>query len=287
MTFKLTCEASKQHGELIASIISETLEDDAAVSLMEARNGWRIEAYFANEPDLDSLRAVLAAALGGSHLPSLDVEELPDTDWVTTVQRGLVPILAGPFIIHGSHDRQRIGKRRFAIEIEAGRAFGTAHHGTTQGCLRALAGLACRKRLAKVLDVGTGSGVLAIAAARAGAGHVLATDIDPVAAAVARENCRKNGASVHVTVITAPGLRHSEIRRWQPFDLIMANILAKPLLSLSQDMRRAAKPGTMLILSGLLDNQAREILGRYRSAGFFLRRRLSIDGWTTLVLMRH
>lgn len=285
MTYKLTCEALKTQGELIAAVISETIADDAAIGLTESPTGWRVEIYCETAPDLGLLRAALTEALG-SDPPPFHVEELAEADWIAIAQRGLAPVRAGPFIIHGSHDRKRIGRRRFAIEIEAGRAFGTAHHGTTQGCLTAIGALARRQRFANVLDIGTGSGILAAAAARAGAARILATDIDPVAASVARENCRKNVAEARVTVIAAPGLTHPEIRRRQPFDLIMANILAKPLLAMAPEMRRATRPDSLLILSGLLNEQAREVWGRYRSIGFQLRSRLSIEGWTTLILAR-
>jgi ribosomal protein L11 methyltransferase len=218
---------------------------------------------------------------------SRDAIEVPNTDWVTETQKALPPVRAGRFIVHGSHARG-LASSQWAIEIDAGRAFGTAHHGTTKGCLLAIGQLAPVLKPRAVLDLGTGSGVLAIAAAKAFAhrARIAAADIDPIAFAVARENCRKNGAAGSISLFVGDGLRPSAAYARAPFGLVVANILAKPLLKLAPRLRRLTKPGGILILSGLLASQAREVLARYRATGFSLVRRRNLEGWATLTLMR-
>jgi ribosomal protein L11 methyltransferase len=218
---------------------------------------------------------------------SREAVEIPDRDWVAETQRALPLVRAGRFIVHGSHARG-LSSSRWAIEIDAGRAFGTAHHGTTRGCLLAIGQLAPVLKPRAVLDLGTGSGVLAIAAAKAFAHRVRisAADIDPIAISVARENCRKNGAAGSVSLFVGDGWRPSPAYAAAPFDLVMANILAKPLLKLAPRLRLLTKPGGMLILSGLLAGQAREILARYCATGFNLVWRRDLEGWATITLTR-
>ncbi len=245
---------------------------------------WLLEVY-----DDGALASEGAAALlepFGLAAVSRAVEAIPDADWVSETQKALPPVRAGRFIVHGGHDRARIASK-WAIEIDAGRAFGTAHHGTTKGCLLALGQLAARERVVTALDLGTGSGVLAIAAAKAfshGA-RIAAADIDPIAVAIARENCRKNGAA-GVRLFAGDGLKPALAYEGAPFDLVMANILAKPLLKLAPRLRALTRRGGVLVLSGLLSQQAREVLARYRSTGFRLVRRRDLEGWATLTLRR-
>ncbi|MDX2263860.1 MAG: 50S ribosomal protein L11 methyltransferase [Hyphomicrobiales bacterium] len=286
MTVKLVCQTGRTEGERIAAVIAEAVDGVGAVTLLETRGGWRIEAYFETPPDMDAVRAVLSPLPGAADL-AFAVEPIPEEDWVSMAQRGLPPVVAGDFVVYGSHARDARRRRRHGIEIEAGRAFGTAHHGTTQGCLRAISDLA-RAGFAprSALDMGTGSGVLAIAIAKSMGTSVLAADIDPVAVAVACANVRINGVGARVRTVLASRMEHASIAAAGPFDLIAANILAGPLVELALGMRKVTRPGGAVILSGLLERQAAEVWGKYRAVGFDLRGVRSLEGWTTLVLAR-
>jgi ribosomal protein L11 methyltransferase len=254
------------------------------LAVIEESGRWFIECY-----DEGALAGKAGSVLenAGVAAVSRDAVEVPDWDWVAETQKALPPVRAGRFAVHGSHTRG-LGSSQWAIEIDAGRAFGTAHHGTTKGCLLAIDKLAAALKPRSVLDLGTGSGVLAIAAAKAFShrAHIAAADIDPIAIAVARENCRKNGAAGSINLFVGDGLRPNLAYDRAPFDLLLANILAKPLLMLAPRLRLLVKPGGILILSGLLASQAREILARYRAMGFSLIQRRAIEGWATLTLKR-
>lgn len=288
-TFKMTVAADRDQTEAMADMLSE-LEAGGpeAVGWSEDRDGgWRLEAYFDAEPDLAALRPLLQSAVGPERpLAPVTVEELPARDWVAKVQRELRPVQAGRFLVHGSHDRGRAWGR-MAIEIDAGQAFGTAHHGTTRGCLLALDGLLKRRSFARVLDIGTGSGVLAIAAAKALRRPVVACDIDPVAVAVARENARRNGVGALVRPLCTAGIAHPVIRRSGPYDLVLANILARPLAALAAPMAGATARRGRVVLSGVTRDQGARLAARYRNAGFALRRRLVLEDWVTLILSQN
>ncbi|MFY9639650.1 MAG: 50S ribosomal protein L11 methyltransferase [Rhodomicrobium sp.] len=268
-----------------SAILSETPGFESFPLVVLEDNGeWFLECY-----DNGALGGALADALenaGVSPRSRLAVT-VPDMDWVAETQRSLPPVRTGHFIVHGSHDRGR-AMSQWAIEIDAGRAFGTAHHGTTKGCLLAIAGLPAAMKPRSVLDLGTGSGVLAIAAAKAfrHSPRIVAADIDPVAIAVASENCRKNGAAGSIRLFVGDGSKPARAYESQPFDIVMANILAKPLLKLAPRLRELTAPGGVLILSGLLSSQAREMLARYRATGFCLLKRRDLEGWATLTLKR-
>jgi len=193
---------------------------------------------------------------------------------------------AGRFTIHGSHDRARVAKNTIAIEIEAALAFGTGHHGTTRGCLLALDDLLKRRRPHRPLDIGTGTGVLAIAAARALHRRVLASDIDPVAIATARNNIRFNKAGAFVTGLVARGTTAQAMQARKPYDLVFANILMGPLVRLAAPMAKLLAPGATVILSGLLHSHANAALAAYRAQGLHLIRQIKLDEWTTLVLAK-
>ncbi|HEY1448880.1 MAG TPA: 50S ribosomal protein L11 methyltransferase, partial [Caulobacteraceae bacterium] len=212
------------------------------------------------------------------------VEKLADADWLEMALSGLPPVRAGRFFVYGVHDRGRTPVNAVNLRIEAGAAFGTGHHGTTVGCLLAYDALLKAGRFERVLDVGTGTGVLAIAGARTGSRLTVGTDIDPVSVRIARENARINHAPGRF--VRANGLAHPVVRAGAPYDLVFANILARPLVWLATDIRRALKPGGVAILSGLLRSQARFVLAAYLSRGFRLERRLGRDAWATLVLRR-
>jgi ribosomal protein L11 methyltransferase len=212
---------------------------------------------------------------------SLSFEPLAQQDWVATSLIGLKPVRAGRFLIHGSHDRVRVPKNAIGIEIEAALAFGTGHHGTTRGCLLALDQLLSRRvRPRCILDVGTGTGILAIAAARAAHVPVTATDIDPAACKAARDNARLN--RVHGWVVVA----RAKAKVGGPYNLIMANILARPLIAMSGQIARLLGPSGHLVLSGLLPEHARSVISAYRQHGLSLERRMLVDGWVTLTMYR-
>ncbi len=249
---------------------------------------WQVIFYFAAKPDRDDRAALrrAAATVLGAKAPPFAIAALPDADWVAKSLKGLKPVRAGRFLVHGSHDRAGHRVNDLAIEIEAGQAFGTGHHGTTAGCLVAIDRLAKSRRIANALDIGTGSGVLAIAIARRAKAPVLASDIDPLAVAVARENVAKNGAAGFVETFTAAGLGDRRFAARAPFDLIVANILAGPLAALAPAIRRKLANGGTVILSGLLPDQKARIVSAYRRQGLRLVGALVLDGWLTLTFVR-
>ncbi len=230
---------------------------------------------------LAAFEQALAGYGDGLARPSL--EAVPDANWVALSQAALPPIKAGRFVAHGAHDRPRFAMRRWAIEIEAGEAFGTGHNATTVLCLEALDRLIQRRRFPRVLDLGCGTGVLAIAAARAlPDARVLASDNDPVALGIAGENARLNRVGARVETVLAAGFDHPALRHAQPFDLVLANLLPSPLIALAPPMRRAIRPGGIAVLSGLLNHQAREVAGTYLASGFRLLERRQDAGRTVL-----
>lgn len=244
----------------------------------------KVEAYFDAAPDMAALADAMAD-IGKTGIGTPTAETVPDENWVTISQKALAPIEAGRFIVHGSHDRAAVGHRQGAIEIDAGEAFGTAHHATTLGCLLAIDRLTRKHSFDRVLDLGCGSGVLAIAAARAlPRAEILASDIDAIATGVAMANAQVNRVGRRIRFYTAIGLDHQMLRGDGAFDLIIANILARPLIELAPKLRSAVATGGRLVLSGLLVAQAAEVLANYRSAGFVLEKREDIAGWSILTL---
>ncbi len=239
-----------------------------------------------DEPDAADLQAKLAAAAADHGLPPPDakIERLPDVDWVTRTQRAFPPIRAGRFFVHGSHYRDRPPAGAVALEIDAGIAFCSGEHATTRGCLLALDRLARRgRRPRRMLDLGCGSGILSIAAAKRWRRPVLAADIDRDSVRVAAENARRNGVSRRLMKTRwSDGLGRVRGR----YDVACANILARPLHRLSRDLARVVAPGGTLVLSGLLISQAAEIVAVYRGQRLALSRRIALDGWQTLVFRR-
>jgi len=263
-----------------------------AVTMFEAGpSGHRVSAYYSEQPDLNELRSALEPYLDAGLAKDLQTlmtsTTVPDENWVAISQAALPPVVGGRFTVHGSHDRWRIPRGPNAIEIDAGEAFGTAHHATTLGCLMAIDELTRVRKFKRVLDLGSGSGVLAIAAARAlPNARVLASDIDPLAVAVAADNVRRNRlAGGRVKVIVASGLTHP-LLRGHSFDLIVANILASPLIQMAKELARISPRCGCLVLSGLLVPQAPEVIAAYRAAGFLLKRHVRLAGWSTLVLVK-
>lgn len=246
----------------------------------EDRGVWRIDAFPIDAGEAQAVQARLAEA-GGL---TVAVETLADADWLAMALSGLPPVRAGRFFIFGVHDRGRAPPNVVDLRIEAGAAFGTGHHGTTVGCLLAYDALLKRTRFRRVLDVGCGTGVLGIAAARTGAGTVRGTDIDPVSVRIARENAAVN--HVRARFVHAAGLDDRRVRSAAPYDLVFANILARPLVLLARDIGGALRPGGRAILSGLLRTQERSVRAAYLARGFRLERRLHRDAWATLVMRR-
>lgn len=281
-------------GEAEAAGLCEALERAApapwGLGAMEIEDGagrWEIAAWYDTPPPSAAL-ALAAAAFDAS---AFLVSEIGMKDWVREAQRGLPPVRAGGFLVHGSHDRaaaarEGAGARR-ALEIEAALAFGTGHHGTTRSCLAALDRLAQRSaRPRRVLDLGAGTGVLAMAAARLWRAPALATDIDPVAAQAARANAAANRLGPLVATLAAPGFAHPRIRAGAPYDLLLANILAGPLRRLAGEGRAHLAVGGVAVLSGILDRQAAGVEAVWRAHGFARLFRIRDDGWTTLALCR-
>jgi ribosomal protein L11 methyltransferase len=272
----------------IAGYMAETLDaNDTACSSFETDDGvWHVALHFREPPDQAMIRELVALAADDEMAAALTFEDVIAKDWVTESLRGLVPVRAGRFIVHGAHDRARVRSNDLAIEIEAALAFGTGHHGTTRGCLLALAMLAKQRRFRRVLDLGTGSGVLAIAAARIFHTRILATDIDRIAVAAARGNAVLNRAGPAVTLAHATGTKAPVIASRAPYDLIFANILMAPLMRLAVALSRLAAPNGRVVLSGLLPSHANAILAIYRAQGLVLVRRIPLEGWVSLVLKR-
>ena len=285
--YQATVEANAASAEPIAQALEEAVEPAAlSVSHFELGKGrYEITALYEMMPPKDALNALIGDAAAGDMIAQLHIDEVPKADWVTVSQGKRGPVRAGRFVVHGSHDRAAMPRNRFVIEIDADQAFGTAHHATTRGCLLALDELLKRGRPDLVLDLGTGTGILAIAAARAFDRPVVATDNDPLAVAIAQDNARKAGVAHQVLALQAEGFAHPKLRRLKP-DLILANILARPLHDLAPAMAQHLQPGGVAILSGLTESQVRAIEARYCAHGFVLEKRIILDGWAALVLAR-
>ncbi len=273
----------------IADVLAESLDPEAVVvSTFEASDGcWPLTLHFREPPDEANIRELVALAAGTAHADALTFETLAPTDWVKTSLEGLKPVDAGRFVVFGAHDRTRIAVNRVGIEIEAGLAFGTGHHGSTRGCLLALERIVKGRRPARgALDIGTGTGVLAIAAAKSLRKPVLATDIDLRAVRTARDNARLNRVAGLIEITRAANLGVRRIRMRAPFALVLANILLAPLRQLAGPMTRLVAPGGHIVLSGLLRAQETAVLGAYLPHGLALARRVPLEGWVTLVLTR-
>lgn len=272
----------------VANLLGESLEaGETAVAAFEGTDGrWAVEVHFEESPDEALIRDLVTQAADAVTAAALVFDTVEARDWVATSLAGLKPVQAGRFTIHGQHDRAAVGPSRIGIEIEAALAFGTGHHGTTRGCLLALDALIKERRPRRILDIGTGTCVLAMAAAKALRQPVLATDIDPEAVRVARENTHLNGIAPLVTCLRAAGLTDGRIRARAPFDLIFANILLPPLKRLAHGIAGITAPDGRIVLSGLLATQEAAALAAYRAQGLSLIRRIPLDEWVTLVLAR-
>lgn len=286
---RLHLTGNKADTSRIFDVFERAFEDDGLpLSLLEVdedRDIHEVSVYAAVDVESVELQMVEILAELGLRMP-VEREVLPDVDWVTRSLEGLKPVRAGRFLVHGAHDRAKRRSGNLAIEIEAGLAFGTGHHGTTAGCLEVLERVVTRERPRNALDLGTGSAVLAIAVARLAHIPVLATDIDPVATRVAAENARLNHVGAYVTTATAAGFHHLVFATNAPFDLIVANILARPLMKLAPDMAHHLTPGGSLVLSGILDRQRNAVVSAYVGQRFRHVSTLHREGWVTIHLKR-
>jgi ribosomal protein L11 methyltransferase len=282
----LTTLAGTTGAEALGEAMERLTPEPTGVGVFEVEDGsdiWEIGGYFNEKPDVTGL-ALLSATFGAD---AFVVSELPEVDWVAHVRRELPPVVAGRFFVYGNHDADKVPTDKVALLIEAAMAFGTGHHGTTLGCLRAFDRLLTQGVTpAKVADIGCGTAVLAIAAAKVLTAEVLASDIDQVAVDVSLTNMAANGLEGRVTCVAAAGFAHPKLAKSAPFDLVFANILKGPLVGLAPDMARNLVAGGRAILSGILNEQADDVLAVYVANGFELAHREEIVEWTTLTLVK-
>ena len=282
----LTQTAGREAAEALTELAEDLTPEPVGTGIFEIEDGrgrWEVGLYFTERPDELAL-ALMAAALGADPFV---LSELPEVDWVAHVRRELSPVEAGRFFVHGSHDADRVPEGAEALLIEAAMAFGTGHHATTRGCLLALDRLVSEGfQPRRIVDVGCGTAVLAMAAARVFPVIVLAGDIDPQAVDVARANVIANGLLGRVECVEAVGFDHPLIEGAAPFDLVFANILKQPLIDLVPDMARYVAPGGHAILSGILATQADAVVAAYAAGGLALETRVDHGEWTTLVVRR-
>ena len=286
--------ANERRARAVALLIVESFEPGkAAAAAFESEErlsgggrAWRVDAYFGFPPDEEAVRKLIAVAAGDKAARSATFGLTERRDWVANALAGLAPVRAGRFLVHGSHDRARVRPNDVGIEIEAGLAFGTGHHGTTRGCLLLFDRLLKRSEPNTVLDVGCGAGVLAIAAAKILRRRVWLGDIDPVAVQVANGNARLNGVGSLCRAIVSRGVETRALREGAPYDVVFANILAKPLRLLAPSVAAVTAPDGEAIVSGLLPADVAGVLASWRPQGFYLAERIDLEGWASLRLRR-
>src|SRR5258707_1871169 len=277
---------NEQAARPVVDLLTEIFFDgQAAIAAFEGPGGrWDITVHFAQAPDEASVLELVAIAAGSEVARDISFDTVEAKDWVKATLEELVPVRAGRFIVHGRHDRAKVPPNKLGIEIEAALAFGTGHHGTTRGCLLLLDQVLKARRPRRVLDLGTGTGVLAIAAAKALHGAVLASDIDAPSVQAARDNARLNPVGNLVDAIRATGVSAPQFQAHGPFDLLLANILANPLRQMATPMTRHLAPSASVILSGLPPPQANGVIAAYRARGLVLLRHIRIQGWSSLLM---
>ncbi|WP_275783466.1 50S ribosomal protein L11 methyltransferase [Pararhizobium gei] len=287
---RLFVTTTEKQSEFIMQLMTAAFEDDgyaiATMEMDEKNDIWEASLYIDFDEE-EAMREKLDEALS-PHIPDLSIhrEVIPDVDWIAKSLEGLSPVRAGRFLVHGSHDRDRVRPHDIAIEIDAGQAFGTGHHGTTAGCLEVIETVMRARKVRNALDLGTGSGVLAIAARKLRPVPVLATDIDPIATRVAAGNIRRNGIASGITTVTAPGFHSPAFAEHGPFDLIIANILARPLIRMAPQLASHLAPGGSVILSGILATQRWKVLSAYNGQHLRHVRTIWRNGWVTIHLDR-
>ncbi len=283
---RLHYQASKPDAKKYYEMLDHTFEEDAfplAITEIDETNGLYEISLYIDEAEKNTILPRFARVLG-TDKNNIKIETLPDIDWVRHSLEGLNPVRAGRFFVHGSHDRDKVKPDDLAIEIDAGQAFGTGHHGTTVGCLELIADVMEHEKPENALDLGTGSGILAIGMALISPIDILATDIDPIAVKVAQENFALNGVANTIKAVTATGLDNDEIKKRAPFDLIVANILANPLIDLAPQMVPALKKGGSIILSGILEEQHDRVVGAFEAQGAKYIKTLHHDSWVAIHL---
>ncbi|MBO6673901.1 MAG: 50S ribosomal protein L11 methyltransferase [Rhizobiales bacterium] len=278
----------REEAERIADLLGLAFEsDETPIAFFEDEEAghWTVDAFQEGD-DAPALASAIRDALGSDAFAApLDCHVLDEVDWVTASLEGLQAIRAGRFVVHGLHARDAVGPTDIGIRVEASRAFGTGHHGTTLGCLELIDWACARQRYCNILDVGTGTGVLAMAAVHLTKAPVLATDIDPISVEVTRQNAKLNQLDPWITVAEADGVLGAPQTR-APYDLIMANILAGPLIDLAAPMTKLLASGGGIILSGLMQHQERAVRARYRAEGLVLVKRIHHGEWSALFLQR-
>ena len=282
----LTHLPGREAAEALAEACEGLEPEPVGTGIFEIEDGsnrWEVGVYFTEAPDEVAL-ALMAAAYGAQPFA---ISELPEVDWVAHVRRELTPVRAGRFFVYGGHDADQVPEGVEALCIEAAMAFGTGHHNTTKGCLEALDRIANDGYQAhRIADIGSGTAVLAMGAARIWPVTVIASDIDPVAVDTAAANVLANGLDGRVVCIEAAGFDHPMLEDAAPFDLVLANILKQPLIDLSPDMEKSVAAGGKIILSGILTGQAPEVIAAYEEQGFGLDRRDDLGEWSTLTMRR-
>ncbi|MCU4180732.1 50S ribosomal protein L11 methyltransferase [Bosea sp. BH3] len=291
----LELSTSGEKARVLTELLGEVFDPtETAISAFEVEDGvttlslnapWKVEIYFATHPDEEAVRDLLRPIVGDV-IDGTPFTTVNQQDWVAASLDGLKPVRAGRVLVHGAHDREAVRINDVAIEIEAALAFGTGHHGTTAGCLLALDAELKKRRPRHGLDVGTGTGILALALAKQIKRKVVAGDIDAIAVEVSAHNARINHAPQALDLYVAPGLRHAKANRPGHFDLVFANILAGPLKRLAPSLARALSADGVLILSGLLEMDVAGVVSTYRHQGLYLASRSLREGWATLVMKK-
>lgn len=283
---RLYLSAPKCDAEKYYELLDQAFEDDAlplAITEIDEKKAIYEVSLYVDEAQKNTVLPRFAQVVGVDE-NNIKVEVLPDIDWVSHSLEGLNPVRAGRFFVHGSHDRDKVKPGDLAIEIDAGQAFGTGHHGTTVGCLELIADVLEHEKPQNALDLGTGSGILAIGIALISPIRILATDIDPIATKVAQENFALNGVAKTIKAVTATGFDDEEIKKRAPFDLIVANILANPLIDLAPQMVPALKKGGSIVLSGILEEQHDRVVKAFEAEGAKYIKTLHHEGWVAIHL---
>lgn len=283
--YRVHCLLPRSDAERLSDLLA-TLDPSpaSAVSVEEASKiSWSLDAFCIEEDQANEAAAIIEREVPGARAA---VEKLDDKDWVAVSLAGLPAVHAGQFVVAGWHELAHLEGGKIPVWIEAGPAFGTGHHGTTKGCLQSLASELKRKRPLRVLDIGTGSGVLALAALKTAVPFALGTDLDKESIRIAHENRKNNRVGRRLKLLHARGAGHAMIRATAPYDLVLANILAKPLVGLAPEIARLVKPGGRIILSGLLTHQEPQVRAAYSNRGLHLVNRRRLNGWSTLTYAR-
>lgn len=281
---QLSTPLTKDQAFALVDAVTEHEDLALTASAHESDNGeWIFEATCNNKPDVEAFNTLARQVLGGS--VGFAIEKLDtNTDWVSNSLKDLQPVIAGGFYLFGEHNTDTPPAGLIPLHIEAAQAFGTGHHETTTGCLLAIQDVLKHKKPRFPIDIGTGTGVLAIALTKRTHLPVIATDIDPIAVQITKENARLNNVTTRIISVLAAGMASREISDNGPYDLIVANILARPLADMAPAIARAAMPGAAIILSGILTRQAARVIAAYTMQGIIFKKRITRGEWVTLIL---